>query len=66
MNKNIKMNEYKESFESLIVEFKEKRENVISILKIIIDQKKVIVIIIISQKNLKNSFLRKKTITRIR
>lgn len=31
----------KESFESLILEFKEKRENVLSILKIILDQKKV-------------------------
>lgn len=31
----------KESFESLIVEFKGSRENVIGILKMIIDQKKV-------------------------
>lgn len=31
----------KQSFESLIVEFKENRENVISILKIILEQQKV-------------------------
>lgn len=36
-----KLNNSKESFESLIVEFKENRESVISILKIIIEQKKV-------------------------
>ncbi len=32
----------KQSFESFIVEFKEKRQNVISIMKILMEQQKVI------------------------
>lgn len=44
MNPNGKMSEIqsKQSFESFIVEFKGNRENVMSILKIVIDQQKVI------------------------
>jgi len=42
-NRNVPVdsNKVKQSFESFIVEFKEKRESVISILKIVIHQQKV-------------------------
>ena len=38
---NKKSGDVKQSFESFIVEFKENRDNVISILKIVIEQQKV-------------------------
>lgn len=46
----------KESFNSLILEFKEKRENVISIIKIVLDQKKVEEFInLLKEKKIENS-----------